>query len=222
MELPTIHNLSAPKGELIEIPQSSKPITASSYELRPGLTSVVRDQAFLGLDYENPYHHLREFEQLCACLTISGMTQEMLRWKLFPFSLNERARQWYAHNVGKVNGDWEELRNKFCFAFFPLSRIASLRQEILNFQQKDNETIGAAWDRFSILTRSGPDLSIPNHVLLQHFWLGLNKESALQLDTAAGGYFTHKTTAEGEELLDRILENTPPLEPIRFEPESVL
>jgi hypothetical protein len=49
----------------------------------------------------------------------------------------------------------------------------------------------------------------------------LSKESALQLDTAAGGSFTHKTTAEGEELLDRILENTPPLEPIRFEPEPV-
>jgi hypothetical protein len=56
-------------------------------------------------------------------------------------------------------------------------------------------------------------------VLLQHFWLGLNKESALLLDTAAGGSFTHKTTEEGEALLDRILENTPPLEPIRVEPE---
>ena len=46
MELPTIHNLSAPKGELIEIPQSSKPITASSYELCPGLIAMVQDQAF--------------------------------------------------------------------------------------------------------------------------------------------------------------------------------
>jgi hypothetical protein len=67
--------------------------------------------------------------------------------------------------------------------------------------------------------RSDPDLSIPNHVLLQHFWLGLSKESALQLDIAAGGSFTHKTTAEGEALLDRILKNTPPLEPFHVEPE---
>ena len=52
------------------------------------------------------------------------------------------------------------------------------------------------------------DLSIPDHVLLQHFWLGLSKESALQLDVTVGGSFTHKTTAEGEALLDRILENT--------------
>jgi len=39
------------------------------------------------------------------------------------------------------------------------------------------------------------------------------------LDMAAGGSFTHKTMEEGEVLLDCILENTPPLEPIRVEPE---
>ena len=74
MEQPTIQNLSAPKGEFVEPPQSSKPLTASSYEVCLGFIAMVREQAFLGLDYENPYHHLREFEQLCACLTISGMS----------------------------------------------------------------------------------------------------------------------------------------------------
>jgi hypothetical protein len=53
-------------------------------------------------------------------------------------------------------------------------------------------------------------------MLLQHFWLGLNKES--ELDIAAGGSFTHKTIEEGEALLDRILENTPHLEPLHVEP----
>ena len=130
---------------------------------------MLREQAFLGLDYENPYHHLNEFEQLCACLTILAMSQETLRWKLFPFSLDERAKQWYAHNIVKVAGDWEELRNRLCLAFFPVSRIVALRQEILNFQQKEKETIGAAWGRFSILTHSGLDLFMPNHELLQHF-----------------------------------------------------
>ena len=61
MEQPTIQNISAPKGEFVEQPQSSKPIIASSYELHPGYVAMVQEQAFLGLDYENPYHHLREF-----------------------------------------------------------------------------------------------------------------------------------------------------------------
>jgi hypothetical protein len=75
MEPPTIQQLSAPKGELVEPPQSSKSITTSSYELRPGFIAMVREQTFLGVDYENLDHHLREFEQLCACLTISDVTR---------------------------------------------------------------------------------------------------------------------------------------------------
>jgi hypothetical protein len=39
MEQNTIQKLSTPKGEFIEPPQSSKPIIASSYELRPGFYS---------------------------------------------------------------------------------------------------------------------------------------------------------------------------------------
>jgi len=62
MEQPTIQNLSAPKGEFIEPPPSSNPIIASSYEHRPGFIAMVWEQTFLGLDYANPYHHLREFE----------------------------------------------------------------------------------------------------------------------------------------------------------------
>ena len=57
-------------------------------------------------------------------------------------------------------------------------------------------------------------------MLLQHFWLGLSKESALQLDIAVGGSFNHKTIAEGDALLDRILENTPPLESLYVGPKS--
>jgi hypothetical protein len=105
MEHKTIQQLSAPKGEFLEPPQSSKPITASSYELRPGFIAMFREQTFSGLDHENPYHQLWEFEQLRTCLTISDMSHETLRWKLFPFSLDERAKQWYPHNIRKVKGD---------------------------------------------------------------------------------------------------------------------
>jgi hypothetical protein len=127
MEQPTISDMTAPKAMFAAPPKSAKPITALSYELRPAFIAMVREQSFLGLEYDNPYHHLREFEQLGACLTIAGMSQETLRWKLFPFSLSERAKQWYAQNVGKVAGDWEDLQKRFCLAFYPLSQIAALR-----------------------------------------------------------------------------------------------
>ena len=58
------------QGEFVEPPQSLKPIMASSYELRPGFIAMVQEQAFLGLDYENRYTHLQEFQQLCACNSV--------------------------------------------------------------------------------------------------------------------------------------------------------
>jgi hypothetical protein len=58
---------------------------------------------------KNPYSHLREFEQLCSCLTIAGMNQETLKWKLFPFSLTGRMKQWYSLSIKSAEGRWEAL-----------------------------------------------------------------------------------------------------------------
>ena len=55
---------------------------------------------------------------------------------------------------------------------------------------------------------SSPNLSIPDHVLLQHFYIKLDTESAFYLDVTSGGSFTHKTPCEGWKILDRITENT--------------
>jgi hypothetical protein len=59
MEHTSIKKLSTPKGEFLEPPQSSKPITASGFELHPGIITMVWEQPFSGFDDKNPYHHLR-------------------------------------------------------------------------------------------------------------------------------------------------------------------
>ena len=72
------------------------------------------------------------------------MTQETLRWKLFPFSLMEKKKQCYTLVVESTNGDWDELKDKFCLAFFPMSYIGSLQRAIFDFEQYEKESIGAA------------------------------------------------------------------------------
>nr|CAE01871.2 OSJNBb0028M18.4 [Oryza sativa Japonica Group] len=196
MEQP-LFELSAPRGKFYEPPPSLVPIYTTGYEIRPELISMVRENPFSGFDLENPYHHLRDFEQVCSCLKIRGMRQE-----------TERAKQWYTSTVGCVNGSWEKLRDRLCLAFFPVTRITALRVEILSFKQIKNESIGAAWSRFTNLVQSGPTLSLPEYVLLQHFHTGLDRESAFYLDITAGGSVMHKTPSEGRTILDRILENT--------------
>ena len=104
---------------------------------------MVRKQLFSGEIHEDPYEHLKEFEELCSGLEILGMTQEALRWKLFSFSLIERAEQWYTRMMGNMSGDWEELRDDFCYSFSLNEHIDSLPTDILDFEQLE-ESIGAA------------------------------------------------------------------------------
>ena len=84
----------------------------------------------------------------------------------------------------------------------------SLLYERISFQQNEKESIGAAWARFLLLVKSGPVLSLPDYVLLEHFNSGLNMDSASYLDMTAGGSFTHKTLAEGMGILEIISKNT--------------
>ena len=121
MDSTPIFKYSTPKGESLEPPQSSHPILTNGYELRPAFIAMVREQPFSRQKDKNPYTHLQEFEQLCSCLIFPSLTQETIKWKLFPFSLLGRAKQWCAHSVGGVHGNWDELQDKFCLAFFPLS-----------------------------------------------------------------------------------------------------
>jgi hypothetical protein len=67
---------------------------------------MVQNQSFSVKEDENPHTHLNEFEQTCASLHIKGMSDETLRWKLFPFSLEEKAKIWYSrpHRVRKGVG----------------------------------------------------------------------------------------------------------------------
>jgi hypothetical protein len=105
-----------------------------------------------------------------------------------------------------MNGDWEELKDKFCLAFFPMSRINSLPRAILDFEKNEKESVGAAWARFSMLIHAGPDLFLPDSVLLHLFCSGLDIEAALYLDLTVGGSFAHKTTTKQRKILSRILE----------------
>ena len=162
MEKPSFHSLSAPREEFPEPPSSTRIILTSSYELFPDLITMVRKPSFSGLESDNPYHHLSDFKQLCSLFAMAGMTQDTLKWKLFPFFLIGKAEQWYMYTVGSVHDNWDELRDRFCLEFFLMSRIIALHRDICSFQHNERECIRAAWYRFLSLIESGLYYRYPN------------------------------------------------------------
>ena len=82
--------------------------------------------------------------------------------------------------------------------------MVSLRKEILNFRQLEEESLGTSWDHFNELIFTGLDLVIQDPVLLQHFYMGLSKDSRESLDTASRGAFLHLSASEARFMLNRM------------------
>ena len=99
MDFTPIYQFAKPTSTSLKPPKSLEPILTPGYELYPCFIKLIREQSFSVEGDENPYSHLREFEQTRAWLRIVGMSNETLRWKLFPFSLTERAKQWYSQTI---------------------------------------------------------------------------------------------------------------------------
>jgi hypothetical protein len=58
---------------------------ASHFNFKPGIIQLL--PSFYGLDVENPYLHLREFEEVCNTYNDSNCSMNTIKLKLFPFSL---------------------------------------------------------------------------------------------------------------------------------------
>ena len=79
--------------------------------------------------------------------------------------------------------------------------MVSLRIEVLSFKQKEKESLGMAWEHFSVLINTGPNLAIQDPILLQHFYMGLSKETTQFLDITSGGSLLHISTSNGRKFL---------------------
>jgi hypothetical protein len=106
-----------------------------------------------------------------------------LKVEVVPVLFEGRAKQWYSRTLGSMQGDWEMLCSKFYL--FPISRVVSLWIEVLTFKQKEKESLGASWECINSLITTGSDLAISDPMLLQHFYMSLNKDSAQSLDIAS-------------------------------------
>jgi hypothetical protein len=165
---------------------------------------MVQSLSFSGGVDEKPYLHTRDFEQTCDYLRIEGMSDQTLRWKLFPFYLKGKARQWYDKAIGKQQGDWGSLRSNFCVDFYSISQIVDLRVKVLTFKQEPSESLASSFNRFTTLLASGPDLSLQDPILLQHFYKGLHKKSKQLPDITSRGSFLHVLSEKARSILDQI------------------
>ena len=78
----------------IHPPRMSAPscIIPSTEEMivRPYLVPLL--PTFHGMESENPYTHIREFEKVCNTFKEDTTIMDLMRLKLFPFTLKDKAK----------------------------------------------------------------------------------------------------------------------------------
>ena len=65
---------------------------------------MVQQQQFGGNPFEDPNGHILNFLEVCGTIKMNGVDHDVIKLKLFPFSLRDKARSWY-HNLipGSIN-----------------------------------------------------------------------------------------------------------------------
>nr|GFA88203.1 hypothetical protein [Tanacetum cinerariifolium] len=130
----------------------------------------------------------------CDCvITYPSTTIKLL---LFMFSLEGEARTWLDKEPPRSILAWEDLVSKFINQFFPLLKTTYLRNEIIDFLQKPNDTFNEAWERFKDLLRQCPHHGFSELHQFDTFYNALNPNDQDALDSVAGGNFLDKIPRE--------------------------
>ena len=80
---------------IVQGPAIRRPaIAANNFELKPSLIQMVQSNQFGGYPNESPDEHIAVFLQYCNTVKMNGVSDDIIRLQLFPFSLRDRARAW--------------------------------------------------------------------------------------------------------------------------------
>jgi hypothetical protein len=68
------------------------PPDASHFNFKPGIIQLL--PSFHGLDLENPYLHMIEFEEVHNTYNDLNCSMNTIKLKLFPFLLKDKTKTW--------------------------------------------------------------------------------------------------------------------------------
>nr|GEY21068.1 reverse transcriptase domain-containing protein [Tanacetum cinerariifolium] len=128
-------------------------IAANNFKLKHGLINLVQIKQFFGHDKEDPHAHIRYFNKITSTMRVPNVPSSSIKLMLFPFSLKGAAQIWLEKEPPRCILTWDDLVTKFINQLFLPSKTTNLRNEIMRFQQRFDESFYEAWDRFNDLLR---------------------------------------------------------------------
>ncbi|XP_017982310.1 PREDICTED: uncharacterized protein LOC108663236 [Theobroma cacao] len=115
-------------------------INANNFEIKLAYIQIIQSLVqFGGLLSVDPNSHLENFLEICYTFKYNGVTDDIIRLRLFPFSLRDKAKSWLNSLPNKSITTWEDLAQKFLAKFLSPAKTAKMRNYITSFTQFDEE-----------------------------------------------------------------------------------
>jgi hypothetical protein len=96
----------------------------TTFELKYGLIHLL--PTFHGLTGEGPHKHLKELHVVCTSMKPTGVIEEQIKLRAFPFSLKDSAKDWlYYLSSGSIT-TWSEMKRLFLEKYFPASKASNI------------------------------------------------------------------------------------------------
>jgi hypothetical protein len=181
-------------------------IGEGSFELKPALIKMVQQSPFHGKASVDANAHLQHFLEVCNTFTTRGVTQDVVRLHLFPFSLLEKVKQWFYSNKEALSTS-DKCSSAFLTKLFPLGKTNALRNKISRFQQLTDETITEAWERLQDYISTFPHHGMEEWFIIQIFYHGLILSVWEHIDATAGDSFFALSIEEARKLIEKMGSN---------------
>ena len=174
--------------------------------MRPYLVPLL--PTFHGLEYENPYTHIRDFEKVCTTFMEGAFDMDLLKMKAFPLTLKDKAKIWLNSLRPRTIRNWAELQAEFLKKFFSAHKTNNLKRKIYTFAAHDNERFYQCWERYLETISACPHHDFDTWMLMNHFYDGMSPSMKQLLETMCGGDFLNKNPYEAMDFLNYVAETS--------------
>nr|GEV28785.1 reverse transcriptase domain-containing protein [Tanacetum cinerariifolium] len=107
-------------------------------------------------------------------IKVNGVTDDTLRLYLFPHSLIHHASTWFDRLPRNSINTFEQMAKMFLGKYFPPSMVAKLKNEIINFRQRPDESLFEAWECYKLSIDRCPNHNMLPATQIDTFYNGLN------------------------------------------------
>ena len=179
---------------------------AEDVAVRPYLVPLL--PTYHGMENENPYTHIRDFEEVCTTFKEGMMDMDLLKLKAFPLTLKDKAKIWLNSLRPRTIRNWAELQAEFLKKFFSTHKTNNLKRQIYTFAAHDGERFYQCWEIFMETISACPHHGFDTWMLVNNFYDGMSPPMKQLLKTMCRGNFLSKHPDEAIDFLNYVAETS--------------